>query len=87
MPRISTASSPTSRRSCPDLHDFWNAVRLFFFSCSLQYRARTVWTDPVTGSSFTPAHGLKYLDSKSYTADAFVMAIPLLQSPLYSAIL
>jgi hypothetical protein len=30
---------------------------------------------------------LKYLDSKSYTADAFVMAIPLLQSPLYSAIL
>ncbi len=87
LPWISTVSPPTVSRSSPGLPEFWKAARVFLFSRSLQYRARTVWTEPVTGSSFTPAQGLKYLDSKSYTVDAFVTAIPLLQSPLYSAIL
>lgn len=45
-------------------------------SCSDQYGPRTVWADPVTGSSGTPYHGAKCLDTKSYTSPVSALTHP-----------
>ena len=49
----------------PVLSEHWNEFIFFLFNRLLQYFAKKVWVAPVTGSSFVPLQGQKYLDSKS----------------------